>query len=558
MSSEGIAQASPAFAGGIGRSAAARLLGRPVLWLPALWLAALLFYLPTYLHSDVSWYLVATERFVSGARLYQDVIEVNPPLAFYLMAPPVLVADMTGIPARMLFVFYAFLLLALSLWLVDRLLRQMPDVADSTRGAFLLAVFGALVILPMPVFGQREHLMLMLSIPYILLLGHRLAGRNCPLLLAVAVGAAAVVGIGLKPYFVLAPALLELYLMAIRRSPLAALRAESLTLLAGLAAYVALAAFLHPEYFTFMLPYARLVYDAYSSPLIDVLTQPEVFILLLPACAVALARSAGAADRRCEALAIAGTGFFVGYVLQSKGWDYQLLPAGVAIFLAVAWILITLLARAAPVNPARRPQLIAWAAAALALLVVAPAIRGPFNNPFTDKLLPIVEKYAAGGAIYAFSSHVWVGFPLVNEAGVGWSSRFPTQWLLPGARVKLANAAALGPETKRKLQEIEQYVTDAVAEDFGRLPPDLVIVDTDNPYMREANFDYLAYFQRDPRFARLWQSYVKIGEVSLAIGASPLSEGTNRVFDLWCRRGEAHECPALPEPAATAPSGKTS
>jgi hypothetical protein len=66
--------------------------------------------------------------------------------------------------------------------------------------------------------------------------------------------------------------------------------------------------------------------------------------------------------------------------------------------------------------------------------------------------------------------------------------------------------------------------------------------------MREANFDYLAYFQRDPRFARLWQSYVKIGEVSLAIGASPLSEGTKRVFDLWCRKSETHACPALAGP----------
>jgi len=548
MSDDILARTSGAFAAGSGGSAAARLLGRPALWLPPLWLAALLFYLPTYLHSDVSWYLVATERFVSGARLYQDVIEVNPPLAFYLMAPPVLAADMTGMPSRMLFVSYVFLLLGLSLWLVDRLLRQMSDVADSARGAFLLAVFGALVLLPLPVFGQREHLMLILSIPYILLLGHRLAGRGCSTMLAVAVGAAAAVGIGLKPYFVLAPALLELYLMAVRRSPAAALRAESLTLLAGLTAYVALAAFLNPEYFTFMLPYARLVYDAYSSSLVDVLTQPEVFILLLPACAFALARSAGAADRRSDALVIAGAGFFVGYVLQSKGWDYHLLPAGVAIFLAVAWILIALLARAVPANPARRPQLIAWSAAALALLAFAPVIRGPFNNPFTDKLLPIVEKYAAGGAIYAFTSHVWVGFPLVNEAGVGWSSRFPTQWLLPGARLKLANAATLDPGTKAKLQEIERYVTDAVAEDFGRLPPDLVIVDTDNPYMREANFDYLAYFQRDPRFARLWQSYVKIGEVSLAIGASPLSEGTKRVFDLWCRKSETHACPALAGP----------
>ncbi|HZF36414.1 MAG TPA: hypothetical protein VE914_21655 [Candidatus Angelobacter sp.] len=546
MSSEGIAQASPAFAGGSGRSAAARLLGRPVLWLPLLWLAALLFYLPNYLHSDVSWYLVATERFVNGARLYQDVIEVNPPLAFYLMAPPVLAADVIGVSSRMAFVCYVFILLALSLWLVDRLLRQMSGVADSARGAFLLAMFGAVVILALPVFGQREHLMLILSIPYILLLGHRLAGRSCSLLLAVGVGAAAAVGIGLKPYFVIVPALLELYVMALRRSPFAVLRAETMTLLAGLTAYIALAAVLNPEYFTFMLPYALLVYDAYSSSLIDVLTQPAVFILLLPACAYVLARSAGAADRQSDALAIASAGFFVGYVLQSKGWDYQLLPAGVTIFLAMAWILTTLLARATPANQARRPQLIAWTTAALALLALAPMIRGPFTNPFTDKLLPIVEKYASGGAIYGFTSHVWVGFPLVNEAGVGWSSRFPTQWLLPGAREQLAGAANLDPDRKRKLQEIEQYVTDAVAVDFGRLPPDLVIVDTDNPYMREANFDYIAYFQRDPRFARLWQSYVKIGQVSLAVGASPLSGGTKRVFDLWCRKSATHECPSLP------------
>ncbi len=548
MNSDGIMRASPPLSSGSGQSVAARLIGRPVLWLPALWLAALLFYLPTSLHFDVSWYLVATERFVGGARLYQDVIEVNPPLAFYLMVPPVLVAGVTGIPSRMLFVAYVFLLLALSLWLVDRLLRQTSDAASSARGVFLLAVFGALVILPLAVFGQREHLMLILSIPYVFLLGHRLAGRTCSPMLAMAVGAAAAVGIGLKPYFVLAPALLELYLMAIRRSPFAVFRGESLTLLAGLAVYVALAAFLNPEYFTFMLPYALLVYDAYSSSLVAVLTRPAVFILLLPVCALVLARSASAADRQSDAFAIASAGFFVGYVLQSKGWDYHLLPAGVTIFLAMAQVLILLLARTSPASLPRRPQLIGWATAALALLALAPVIRGPFHNPFTEKLLPIVEKYASGGAIYAFTSHVWVGFPLVNEAGVGWSSRFPTQWLLPGAREKLANAVALDPETKRNLQEIEQYVTDAVAVDFERLPPDLVIVDTDNPYMRAANFDYPAYFQRDPRFARLWQSYVKIGEVSLEVGASPLSDGTKRVFDLWCRKSGTHECPALAEP----------
>lgn len=43
--------------------------------------------------------------------------------------------------------------------------------------------------------------------------------------------------------------------------------------------------------------------------------------------------------------------------------------------------------------------------------------------------------------------------------------------------------------------------------------------------------------------AALWQSYVKIGEVSLEVGASPLSDGTRRIFDLWCRKIGTHECP---------------
>ena len=527
-----------------GRRAAAQFLGRPILWLPALWSVALLFYLPTHLHSDVSWYLVATERFVEGARLYRDVIEVNPPLAFYLMAPPVLAARTLGISSTPLFIGYAFLLLALSLWLADRVLRQMPSVTNSERGAFLLAMLGGLTLLPLPMFGQREHLMLILAAPYILLLGYRLAGRDCSTMMAVAVGASAAIGLGLKPYFVIPPTLLELYLMTIRRSPLAAVRPESVTLLAGLAVYAAAAALLNPEYFGFMLPYALLVYDAYSSSLLVVLTRPEVIVLLLPACAYIQLRLAKAADRQSDAFAVASFGFFIGYILQSKGWDYQLLPAGVTIFLAIAQILITLF-QPKPTRTARRPQLIGWAAAGLAMLTIAPMLRGPFHNPFTEKLLPIVRNYASGGAIYAFTSHVWVGFPLVNEAGVGWSSRFPTQWLLPGARKRLAERAGLGAQEEQKLREIEQYVIDAVAADFERSPPDLVIVDTDNPYMREADFDYLAYFERDPRFARLWQSYVRIGEVSLAVGASPLSKGTTRVFALWCRRSPQRPCPHL-------------
>ncbi|MCA9170349.1 MAG: hypothetical protein KDB23_21875, partial [Planctomycetales bacterium] len=46
--------------------------------------AAAIFYPMATLNHDSSWYLIATRMWLDGAQLYQDVMETNPPLAFYL------------------------------------------------------------------------------------------------------------------------------------------------------------------------------------------------------------------------------------------------------------------------------------------------------------------------------------------------------------------------------------------------------------------------------------------------------------------------------------------
>ena len=116
-----------------------------------------------------------------------------------------------------------------------------------------------------------------------------------------------------------------------------------------------------------------------------------------------------------------------------------------------------------------------------------------------EMMAPHVERHAAGGSIAILTSNVWPGFPLVNTTGVGWSSRFPTLWLLPGAVGKT------GPV----FEDIVRFTRDAVVEDFSRTPPDLVIVDDREmkSYFGGRPFDYIAYFTADPRFARIWSRY---------------------------------------------------
>ncbi len=149
--------------------------------------------------------------------------------------------------------------------------------------------------------------------------------------------------------------------------------------------------------------------------------------------------------------------------------------------------------------------------AAVALLVGAGAGRGGYRNAFLDTMMPHVARHAAGGSITTFTTNVSLSFPLVNYAGVGWSSRLSTQWLLPGA---VRKRQAGGGETNLLLDEIERYARDAVIADLTARPPDLVIVDKRErkSYFGGLAFDYIDYFSADPRFAAIWAGYEWIGD----------------------------------------------
>jgi hypothetical protein len=56
--------------------------------LVALWLGGFVVYARALTNNDVAWFLVGTAKWLSGARLYDGVVEVNPPLVFYSICLP--------------------------------------------------------------------------------------------------------------------------------------------------------------------------------------------------------------------------------------------------------------------------------------------------------------------------------------------------------------------------------------------------------------------------------------------------------------------------------------
>ena len=477
------------------------------------------------INHDTGWYLHSAARFLDGSRLYDEIfVEVNPPLGLFLTLPPVALSRLSGLFVVDLFVLYLYALIGLSLAATWWLLRGAPDLPVSLRRGLVFAAALVLTVSPAGQFGQREHFLMVLALPYLILaaLGSTGAPRRPPVALGVAVGVgvAAALGFALKPHYLSVPLALEVYLLAGHREVRRLFRPETLALAATGALYVASVIAFTPDYLTRIVPYALEVYNAaYRNPPSFVFGRVET-ILLPMACLAHLAGRGGLVRPAfCDVFFAASACLFLSYGIQMKGWDYQVYPATACLVLGFAALCLDGLESgrgATEARPAARPSpgFILAALAAVFLLVGAAAIRGGYRNILMETMMPHVETHAPGGSIAAFTSNVLLSFPMVNYAGVGWSSRLPAQWLLPGVlRKRQANKDV----ESALLDEIERYTRDAVVADFTRQPPDLVIVDNRErkSYFGDLRFDYLDYFMQDPRFAAIWAGYEWVADESV-------------------------------------------
>ncbi len=395
--------------------------------------AAFVVYFHALTNNDVAWYLLAADKWWSGAHLYDDIIEVNPPLVFYLDIPAVILARLVGCPLTEAFVVCVFALITMSLFLTWRVTGSGFGRNAMLGRGLTLAVLVVLVLFPTWDFGQREHLMLALGLPYTLLTIRRALGSPCDRPTAALIGILAGAGFSLKPHFLLLPALLEAYLAWHGRSLRRWLRIEVAMLAVIAAAYAISIPLLTPDYLTRVVPYALLVYgQGLMSSFVAVASCWQAAAVVMLAAFQLKTRGQQVQPEICDILVIASVAFCFIYVLQMKGWSYQALPMSAMIFLATAMLCVA--------DPIRRSNFgphPALGVLALAGMMMIFFTRGTYDNGVARVLLPPVREYAAGSSLFVFSAYVWVGFPLANEAGVRWPSRFPSMWLLPGAERQL-------------------------------------------------------------------------------------------------------------------------
>ena len=400
------------------------------------------------LKDDVAWLLYVARRWMAGRELYTDLVEVNPPLIVWISAMPIRLSGWLRVPTDLVAMPFFIAIVLGCAWWTSGLLRGYGTLFAQRLPVF--AVIGTVLLaVPGVEVGQREHLLIAAALPFLALFARELDGEPTRLPVAIAAGILAGLGCALKPRYAVVFVMLEG--LALLRGRFA-VRALTVSAVATLLAYGASILVFCPNYMRRAVPLALALYGATDVPALQLMQRnaaavpgagggrrPAVAAPSQPAGAQPRAGAAAvrrhhhggvragrqelvlsppARDGRDRAGAAVPGGLGAGQ--PGRGWPRVWVP------------LLVAERRGGGVRGGQRQRL----EPAVALAVT------PERNT-VDRLEALIRREKAKRYI-AFSEWIALGFPVVNNTGVVWTSRFDSMWALKGElwRVRFDPAAA--------------------------------------------------------------------------------------------------------------------
>ena len=471
------------------------------------------------MNADAAWYLYMAGRVLDGARPYRDILDTNPPLVVLVSMAAVGLARAMHLSPLVVFPATLFATTALSLAMAWRLSR---GISPPLRQASVVVWAYLLLVAVGGVFGQREHILLILILPYAFSACGELEGRRAPKPLAIASGVMAGVGFAIKPFFVLILMTTEL-LLAWRRGWSEWKRPEALAILSVFSAYAATLILWTPEYFDVARRYAPL-YPHY---------QPGGAMLLASSWRLAgVAAVIGLAwlcvRKREPGWVEVFSGITIGLVgtvyLTGKGWPYHWFPAVAAS--------VSLLAGSAAMVASREAGRLGRFGGVAGLVGLVPilCILAVFESRLeiwkeAETVRMVRENTHPGDAVLVLTPWVHTSFPMINKAEVRWGMRHPMLWQI-GAFYARDTWTGAGYHRLGEMSVAERRFVGEIGADFQATRPALLFVDSDPPLPALKGFDYLDYFAADPQFSRELANYepfakLKTFRVYRRIGSGP-------------------------------------
>ena len=323
------------------------------------------------------------------------------------------------------------------------------------------------------------------------------------------VGVLAGVGIGIKPYFLALPLCVELSLFVYRRCWIQLLRIELLAIVTAGFLYLVAVLIFAPGYYFEVIPAAMSNYAGFEAPLSRVLL---VYFEQLFSATSVVALLAFLVGRPWHSLQVgiilaAAFGFLVAAVLQSKGWQYQILPVKFYLAIAAGMIATQIADRHGPARIF--VPLFALALIASPTLVFVRDMLDPDGTKArVDRLADIFSQHAGPeGPVFAFITSPRDVHPAILQSRTRWIGS-------SGAMIYLPACFGMTPEEKKNPV---QYRACSVTERYDRLmilelvneEPNIVVSQFGRSRLAIEGMEttYPEYFSRYPEFRSFWEDY---------------------------------------------------
>jgi hypothetical protein len=476
-----------------------------------------------HLNHDVAWIAHSTRWLLEGRRFGIDVLDPNPPLAWWLSMPAAWLVEMgwasEALAVRLVFWSYFAVSASLLMFMLSHLEGHEAPGTIGWRIAFIAMA----TLAPGASFGQREYLSVLFAMPYLASAAVRLQGTRQPKPIAfTAVGLLAGIGFAIKPYFLAVPLLVECLLVA-RLSWRSMFRIESLALGSTVLAYLVAVVVLVPQYLEFTVPLMRSIYWAFEPTDFSVVVSRYASVSDGFVLGTLIALLARRWTHQHSVVLLGGAGYSISYFVQAKGFVYHAYPV---LLCAVVFLGTSMSSALVSLRGERKalPRPL-FAAVVVAILALAlPVVKHTHDTTarwylqyniasgsigrYRQEVIRLVDNYAPthDSYFFAFSTHPYPAFPTGSYTMADFSSRSATQGILAAyaRRDELEDAAQL--ENVVRAAELQRQM---VVEDLGERPPSIVFVERAERRfgMNGQQFDDLAFYMGDAGFRDIWSHY---------------------------------------------------
>lgn len=473
------------------------------------------------MNSDVAWLLYVAERWMGGAELYVDLVETNPPLVVWLYAPAVWLGRVLPLSTYGAFLIWIGAILTGSLALAARLLHRLGAGREpAVRRILLLLLVLGLFVLAGRSLGQKDHLVVALTLPYLLAVVARSRGRDVPRGPAWLAGALAAVGVCLKPHFLLLPVALETTRHFARGAPGRWWRSETRVLAAGVVLYPLVVLVATPGYLAVVERFGTLYTGHVQLGLSELASRPATLLVVAGWLAHALVDEPPERAALTRAFLVAGTALLLAAALQFKGWSYHFLPALVLGTWAVGVVALPL-----PSQSERLARLGRRVAQGLLMALVASALwsitsiasERSAEEVRLERVTGLLSGCGSDHVLAVLSPRVESAFPLVNRTGMRWGLRHHSQWALTVSESGRRTNGGVRQRARRvRASAAWDTMREETLDDLGERPPAWLLVDdrAAEVALGPAGPDLLALYREEPEFRELLANYAPAGTLA--------------------------------------------